>query len=156
VIVKDHHVYVMFRNWLQGNRDLYLMESKDDGTTFGEAQKLGTTSWALNGCPMDGGAIALNNGTLQTIWRRKSAIFASVPGMPEKEIGQGRNCTIAVVGNKNVYAWTENGEVVVVEPQGRKQPVGGGSEPQITALDDNHIICIWENDKKIHGAVLEL
>jgi hypothetical protein len=156
VIIKDHHVYVMFRNWLHGNRDLYLIQSKDDGNTFGKAQKLGTTSWVLNGCPMDGGALALNKGTLQTVWRRKSGIFTNTPGRPEKEIGEGKNCTIAVAGDKSIYAWTENGEVIVVKPQGQKQAIGKGSEPQITALDDNHIICIWENDKKIHGAVIKL
>jgi hypothetical protein len=33
--------------------------------------------------------------------------------MPEKEIGDGKGCTIETVSNKNVYAWTEAGSVVV-------------------------------------------
>ncbi|HRI22208.1 MAG TPA: hypothetical protein PLA68_14700, partial [Panacibacter sp.] len=72
VVMQDKHVYVMFRNWLNGNRDLYLIQSLDAGDTFGEAQKLGNGKWPLNGCPMDGGGIAINNnGTAQTVWRRE-------------------------------------------------------------------------------------
>src|SRR6059058_3311364 len=36
VAVKGSKVYVMFRNWLNGNRDLYLIQSSDGGNSFGE------------------------------------------------------------------------------------------------------------------------
>src|SRR5258705_1293166 len=42
VKMEGSNVYVMFRNWLNGNRDLYLVQSSDAGLTFGKAQKLGT------------------------------------------------------------------------------------------------------------------
>jgi hypothetical protein len=88
VIIKGDNVYVMFRNWLKGNRDLYLVQSTDGGNTFGQAQKLGVESWQLNGCPMDGGAIALNNGTPETVWRRKMKIFALKRKLAKAEIVQ--------------------------------------------------------------------
>ncbi len=50
-------VAIMFRNNLDGHRDMYVAESKD-GVTFSSARKLGTGSWTLNACPMDGGAVA--------------------------------------------------------------------------------------------------
>ena len=85
VVMKNNNVYVMFRNLLNGNRDLYLIQSADGGNSFGEAQKLGTGSWQLDGCPMDGGGIAVNdNGEVQTVWRRKNKIFAAAPGNSEK------------------------------------------------------------------------
>src|SRR5678816_3462823 len=121
VAMKGNEVYVMFRNWLNGNRDLYLVHSSDGGNTFGQAQKLGNESWALNGCPMDGGGLVINkNGNPETVWRRHNKIYASEPGKPEKEIGEGRNCTIESVNGKNVYAWTETGEVIILKPQGMK------------------------------------
>ena len=48
---------VMWRNWLGGNRDFYLADSMDRGDTFSSATKIGTRSWPLQACPMDGGGI---------------------------------------------------------------------------------------------------
>src|SRR5207249_5361510 len=76
VAMKGTAVYVMFRNWLNGNRDLYLIRSSDGGNTFGHAQKLGNGNWALNGCPMDGGGLTINkNGDPETVGKRQSKIF---------------------------------------------------------------------------------
>ena len=157
VVEKGDNVYVMFRNWVNGNRNLYLIQSHDGGNKFNAAEKLGNGNWPLNGCPMDGGGIAINaNNTPQTVWRRQDKIFSCEPGKPETEIGKGRNCTIESVQGNNIYAWTENGEVVCVLPGGEKQNLGKGGLPVIKALDNEHIICIWENEKQIHKAVLSL
>jgi hypothetical protein len=60
VAVKGNSVYVMFRNWINGNRDLYLIRSVNGGSSFGRAQKLGNGSWKLNGCLMDGGGLVIS------------------------------------------------------------------------------------------------
>ncbi len=157
VEMKDNNVYVMFRNWLNGNRDIYLIQSPDGGSTFGQAQKLGTGSWALNGCPMDGGGIAIDkNGYAETVWNRKGVIYSCEPGKEEKKLGEGKNCTIESVNGKNVYAWVENGEIIVLKPQGMKKNLGKGHLPVIKAINNEHILCIWENNKQIHKAILEL
>ncbi|MEO6230922.1 MAG: sialidase family protein [Ferruginibacter sp.] len=157
VVVWQNKVAVMFRNWLQGNRDLYLVQSTDAGGSFGAAQKLGTGSWKLDGCPMDGGNLAVNdNGAVQTVWRRGATVFSTNPGMPEKEMGQGKSCTIEIVNNKNVYAWTENGQVVVMKPDGEKKILGMGIQPVLKALDNAHLLCVWENNKQLHASVVEL
>ena len=157
VLIKGKHVYVMFRNWLNGYRDLYLAESITGGNFFKQAQKLGMGSWKLNGCPMDGGGLAVNkNGIPQTVWRREGKIYFSTPGGVEKEIGQGRGCTIETVNNKNVYAWSENGEIVLMKAQGQKKVLGKGSLPVVKALNNEHVICVWENDQQIHGSIVEL
>lgn len=91
VVVKGNNVYVMFRNWLQGNRDLYLIQSTNGGNSFGQAQKLGNGNWKLNGCPMDGGGLVIDkNNEIQTVWRREGKVYAAIAGMPEKEIGEGK------------------------------------------------------------------
>lgn len=157
VVMQGNNVSVMFRNWLNGNRDLYVIQSSNHGATFGHAQKLGTGNWKLDGCPMDGGGLAIDeDGEIQTVWKREAKIYAAMPGMPEKEIGEGRGCAIETVNNKNVYAWTESGEVVFLKPEGQKEVIGKGSQPVLKALDSNHVICVWENEKQIHASVLEL
>ena len=147
----------MFRNLLKGNRDLYLIQSVDEGYSFRQAKKLGTGSWKLNACPMDGGGLAVDqSGNPETVWRREEKIYASAPGEPEKEIGEGRGCSIETVNNKNIYAWTENGNVVVLKPGGLKVDLGKGSLPLLKALNENQVVCVWENDKQIIGAVVDL
>ena len=157
VAIKEEKVYVMFRNWLNGNRDMYLIKSASQGGTFGKAQKLGEGSWKLNGCPMDGGGLVVDkNGNPETVWRREGKIYASSPGNPEKEIGEGKNCSMETIHDKNIYAWTENGNVVVMNPGGLKINIGKGSLPLLKALNNDQFICIWENEKQIHARVLVL
>jgi hypothetical protein len=157
VAVKGNNVYVMFRNWIDGNRDMYLIESSDGGNTFGQAQKLGTGSWALNGCPMDGGGLAIDkNGNPETVWNRKGIIYACEPGHEEAEIGKGRNCTMESVSLKSVYAWVEDGDVIVRKPQGIKKNLGKGQLPILKAVNNEHILCIWEKEKHIYKAVVDL
>ncbi len=157
VAVKGNNVYVMFRNWLQGNRDIYLIQSTDAGNTFEQAKKLGEGSWKLNGCPMDGGSLSVgDNGEVQTVWRRKAKVYAAMPGMPEKEIGEGKGCTLAIVNGKTVYAWTESGEVVILTSNGQKKVLGKGSQPMVQTVSNKHVICVWENEKQIHASVFEL
>ena len=157
VMVKGEDVYVMFRNWLNGNRDLYLINSSNAGVSFGQAQKLGNGSWPLNGCPMDGGGLALNkNGKPETVWNREGIIYACQPEKEEKKLGEGKNCTMESVNGKNVYAWVEDGNVILMKPQGMKKNLGKGQLPVLKATNKEHILCVWEKDKQIHKAVLEL
>jgi len=157
VAVKDNNVYVMFRNWINGNRDMYLIQSRDGGNTFGLAQKLGNGNWKLNGCPMDGGSMAIgNNGVIQTVWRREGKLFAAIPGMPEKEIGEGKGCSVETVNGKNIYASTENGAIVIIKPEGQKLILGKGSQPVLKALNNEQFICVWESEKQIHASVFKL
>ena len=157
VALRGENVYVMFRNWLNGNRDLHLIQSADGGNSFGEAKKLGNDSWALDGCPMDGGSLVINkNGVPETVWRRKSTIYACQPGQPESAIGEGSGCTVESVNGKNVYAWTEKGEVIIRKPQGMKINLGKGQLPLIKRINNEHILCVWENDKQIHSEIVSL
>ncbi|MDQ6608774.1 MAG: glycoside hydrolase, partial [Bacteroidota bacterium] len=157
VVVRGSKVYVMFRNWLNGNRDLHLIQSSDGGQSFGQAQKLGTGSWALKGCPMDGGGLVVDKGgNPQTVWNRKGKIYAAEPGKEERELGEGRSCTMESVNGKDVYAWVEKGDVVIMKPQGMKKNLGKGQLPIIRAVNNEHILCVWEHEKQIHTAILEL
>lgn len=155
VLVNQNNVHVMFRNWLNGNRDLYLVSSANLGESFGNAQKLGNGSWPLNGCPMDGGGITLNeDNSIQTVWRRESNVYAASPGKPETLLGEGTSCSITNIGNNNFYAWSRNDTVEVLTPGNKKLALGRGFIPIIKPVDDEHIICVWENDKVLHASVV--
>jgi len=157
VVMKGNNVYAMFRNWLDGNRDLYLIKSTNAGNSFGLAQKLGKGSWKLNGCPMDGGGLALNKkGTPETVWRRGGKIYAATPGLSETELGEGRSCSMEIINSKKIYTWTESGNVIVMKPNGTKLNLGKGSLPAVQALNNDHVVCVWENEKQIHASIVQL
>ena len=157
VVMKGSHVYVMFRNFIKGNRDLYMVQSSDGGVSFGSAQKLGKGSWPLNGCPMDGGGLAINTlGMLQTVWRRENKIYTCEPGFDEKEIAEGRNCTVETAGNKNIYAFTAGDDVYYLLPGGEKHLLGKGSLPVIKAINDNAVLCVWQDNHQIKKQMISL
>lgn len=157
VVMSGSKVFVMFRNWLHGNRDLYIIQSADKGQTFNEAQKLGKGSWSLNGCPMDGGGQAINNkNVLQTVWRRKSRIYTCELGKDEREIGEGKGCTIETIDSKNMFAWSHNSDIICLFPDGSKRQIGKGSLPVLKSMGNHQVICIWENDKQIQSLVMHL
>ncbi|PWT78506.1 MAG: hypothetical protein C5B59_01590 [Bacteroidetes bacterium] len=157
VVMRGNNIYVMFRNWLDGNRDLYLIRSSDGGSTFGKPEKLGTGSWALNGCPMDGGTLVINKeGQPVTVWNRKGTIFSCEPGKEESKVGEGRSGTLESLNGRNVYAWEAKSAIMISMPEKEKKELGKGQLPIIKAVGDDQIICIWENDKKIHRAIMSL
>ncbi|MEO5996387.1 MAG: hypothetical protein ABIN89_06660 [Chitinophagaceae bacterium] len=157
VLIKGNNIYAMFRNWLNGNRDLYLVQSSDGGKSFGTASKLGMGSWKLNGCPMDGGGLALGtDGAVETVWRREGNIYSSTAGKSETLLGEGRSCSMTSLNGKNFYTWTRNGDVIVMTPGKEVKILGKGAVPVINAINNEKVICVWENEKEIHASVLEL
>ena len=158
VAIQGNNIYVMFRNWLNGSRDLYVVQSADGGNSFGNAQKLGTGTWQLDGCPMDGGGLAIaDNGIAQTVWRRQNKLYTATPGAAEKEIGEGKNCSIETVNGKNLYAWTDaSGNIICLLPDGTKKIAGKGSLPVLKSINDHEIICVWQDEKNIKSTLLKL
>lgn len=156
-VVKSNKVYIMFRNWLNGNRDLYIATSSNGGRSFLPASKLGLGNWKLSGCPMDGGGLAVSqSGEVHTVWRRESIIYTATPGEAEQPIGEGRNCTVEIINGKPIYAWTQNGDIIITLPGGSKKYIGKGSLPQLKAVNDNQLFCVWENDKQVKSVLLSL
>ena len=102
-------LHVMWRNSLGGSRDMYLASSSDGGKTFGKATKLGTGTWRLDACPMDGGYLAVSpKGAVFTAWRRDSEIFFATPGSREQRLGVGRQPWIAATARGAYVLWLED------------------------------------------------
>jgi hypothetical protein len=60
---------------------------------------------------MDGGALALNDKSSETVWRRNLP-FINREGKEERK-WRGQGCTMESVNGKNVFAWTNNGDVII-------------------------------------------
>ncbi|HNP25082.1 MAG TPA: hypothetical protein PKL37_23600 [Panacibacter sp.] len=156
VLMHENHVYVMFRNFLHGNRDLYLIQSDDAGTTFGTAQKLGNGSWQLDGCPMDGGSISMNAQNVQTVWRRRDSIFSAIPGKAEQFISVGKGCTVAAKEDATVYAWVKDGKILYKINDSEARVIGDGNSPVVQVIDGKSFICAWTDNGIIKSRLVSL
>jgi hypothetical protein len=143
-------VEVMFRNWLGGSRDMYLARSAD-GLHFSAARKLGTGTWKLNACPMDGGGIAASRAGVITAWRREHSVYLDRPGESEKEIGRGTDVAVAANARGAYVIWTTPESIDVFTP-GASQPRAMGSKgafPAIAAFADGGAVAAWESGGRI-------
>lgn len=145
-------LYVMFRNELDGARDLYIVESRDAGKTFGRSRKLGTGTWKLAACPMDGGALAIDaSGKLASIWRREQEIFVAEPGAQEHKVHGGEQPWIAS-GPKGFFSvWLEHrgGELWLLAPQAQapQKIASDANDPMIACSPDGKgpVVAVWES-----------
>lgn len=120
IVASSKSIHLLFRNSIQGDRDMYLVSSHDSGTTFGEALRLGQAKWKLNACPMDGGMLAMDkNGNLSTIWRRDRSILTSTANSnAENALGFGEQPWVASGDNGFYFAWTSkrDGDLCLRKP----------------------------------------
>ena len=151
IAVRGNHVAVMFRNWISGSRDMYLMESFDKGKTFTKAQKLGMGTWKLNGCPMDGGGLAINDkNQVLTVWQRQGEVYYCKPGQREIMIDKGRICSIYSAGGKTICSFQQGDSIKYKDLMtSTETTLGPGSFPKVAILADKSVVCFWERDSQI-------
>ena len=141
------HILVMFRNALDGTRDMFLVESRDRGRTFGESRKWGTGTWRLEACPMDGGGLALDeDDRVAAVWRRDRTVFATTDDAQEEALGPGRNPRIARARKGLYMMWTSEGSVILRRPgSAASDAIAEGAFPSLVALDDGSVVAAWES-----------
>ncbi len=130
---------VMFRNWLAGSRDMYVVNTRTH-----KASKLGEGTWPLNACPMDGGGLAVSAKGIYAAWRRDGAVYWNELGKKEVELGKGKDPAIALSATgKPVVVW--NG------PEGLKTANKvldpKGAFPSL-AVAGNDVYAAWESQEK--------
>lgn len=86
----------MFRNSLNGSRDMSLTRSNAGGKLSG------TGTWKINSCPMDGGGLVIDNGQPVAAWCRDKDVFLARAGQQETRLGAGHDVALARTG-KGVY-----------------------------------------------------
>jgi len=148
----EGNIAVMFRNELNGARDMYVVTSEDGGKTFGPAQKMGDGTWMLNACPMDGGDVVINrSGSLSGVWRREKIVYLSAVGAQEKAIATGRDATVAE-GASGVYvAWT-GAEGVQAKVPNQPEPLtldANGAFVRLLAIPQGKVLAAWESKGSI-------
>ena len=137
---------IMWRNSLEGNRDMYVAESKDRGNTFATAVKLGTGSWALKACPMDGGAVTSTPEGTFAVWRRRTEINLSAPGQLEVKLGEGTKPVLARTNGAIQAVWQESGNLVVKSDRQKDEGlrVPGGYASLTASPDRKQAYLVWE------------
>jgi len=151
-VVYDAHgkVHVLWRNWLGGARDMYSASSNDGGKSFAEAQKLGSESWMLKACPMDGGAIAVGpKDAIATVWRRKKQVFLTADSTGQEALlGEGEQPWVAMTTNGPAAVWLakRGGSLFYKAPEQAPADLADhAADPVIAASPDgNLVVAAWE------------
>ncbi len=153
VIVNGRNVHVMFRNSVGGNRDMYVTTSTDGGTSFSEARKLGSGTWMLDACPMDGGMLASGpDGAISTVWRRDGNVYAAAgDGSPEILLGPGEQPWIAGTTKGSIIVWTagREGDLFVQNSNsGDSRKLAAAARDPVIASSANGngpVVVCWES-----------
>lgn len=149
-------LYLMFRNSLEGSRDMDVIRSPDGGQTFGAAVKLGQGTWTLNSCPMDGGSLVVGSaGEVEAIWRRDGAVYRSGLTGLERKIGNGRQGWLAE-GADGVYAlWSDGSRLVGEAPGPRELELSDSADDSVVAAspDGTLVVAAWA-ERGIRGVIL--
>lgn len=146
-ISADGHVAIMFRNSLDGNRDMYVTRSAN-GVTFAPATKLGTGSWALDACPMDGGGLAFDGGGLVATWRRENDVYLTTASVPERTLGAGRDPVVGQFAKHRDIAWSSPAGVLLSRDDSAPLSLGRGRFPSLLALAGRTVVA-WEHQGQI-------
>ena len=157
-------LYVMWRNSLSGSRDMYATVSRDGGKTFSKASKLGSGTWKLDACPMDGGYLAATKpGQVTTVWRRDTQILRSEsPRGDEQLLGTGQQPWVSGTPEGAWVVWLSQrpGDLWLAAPNTR-QPVklaGNASDPVIASSPGGKgpIVTVWEAGRGREARIMAL
>jgi hypothetical protein len=154
-------LYVMWRNSLGGNRDMYWTTSEDGGSTFAKAEKLGQGSWKLDACPMDGGAAAItNDGKLAAVWRRDKQVFLTADNSSdEHNLGTGLQPWLAA-GDRGLYSvWIADrpGNLYLASSSDHQQiKLASQARDPVVAValtPKAPVVVAWETDENGHPVI---
>ncbi len=131
----EGNLAVMWRNSIEGARDMWLSTRPKGATKFGAARKLGEGTWQLTACPMDGGLIvALGGGNFGAVWQRAGEIFLSRTGGAEKSLGKGKQpVAVHASGGEALVVWQQGADLVSLRGL-NGSPVKHASEARFPTL----------------------
>ncbi|MDP3071385.1 MAG: sialidase family protein [Opitutaceae bacterium] len=105
------HLTVMWRNGVDGARDMWSAVRPVGAAEFGPAAKLGTGTWLLKACPMDGGQIVAEDGGFSTIWQRSGDVFFARPGQPEQKLAPGTQPVAVATAKGSLAVWQQGADL---------------------------------------------
>jgi hypothetical protein len=141
---------VMWRNSLAGNRDLYAMRLSG-GAPANEAERQGNGSWKLDGCPMDGGGLAVRGGRIGSAWRRGKDVYIAEPGKPERKVAAGQDVALGA-NNQGWYTiWSTPSGIEMLLPGATDitHVAAAGGFPVLVTTGKGSILAAWEENGAI-------
>lgn len=141
-------LYVMFRNSLEGARDMYLTSSADL-KAFTPAAKLGKGTWMLQACPMDGGMLAVDaRGNVHAAWQRNRIVQTSGASGVEQGLGEGTQPWIASGMAGTYLAWQNGRDIIFAPPGSNPNRVSRkGNDPVVASSPDGRLVIgAWTED----------
>ena len=149
----DGKIHLLWRNDLAGSRDMYHAISSDSGKTFHKVEKLGTGSWPINFCPMDGGSITVSaDGNVATVWRRdKTVYFFGSDSPKEIELGLGEQPWLTMSAKGPIAVWLrKRGQSLMLQQLETNKTVELGKaagDPMIAAGGPKNevVVAAWED-----------
>ena len=152
-IAHDGTILAMFRNVVDGNRDFYLTRAVNGA--FGPPEKIGTGTWRLDSCPMDGGGIVTApDGGVETVWRRDKTVFLARPGEDEITVADGINPTIVSTPDGPVIAWNASEGLLVAAPRQATMHLDAAGKFAALAATEAGVIAAWERGDQTLTRVL--
>jgi len=147
----DGSLAVMWRGQAGDDRDLVVARSTDGGATFSKPAKVGTGTWKIAACPMDGGALVPNGMELSSVWRREDKVYACPLSGQETLLGEGEQPWAAASPAGSYVLWVKKrgGPLLMLTPSGAPavELDPAASDPFVaTAPDDSGIaLATWES-----------
>lgn len=110
---------IMWRNSVEGSRDMWMTTRANGAAQFAPAKKLGAGTWKLNACPMDGGKIvALGAGRFASVWQRAGEVFFAPANGPEILLGKGKQPAAVADGSTPLMVWQQGTDLVLARAPG--------------------------------------
>lgn len=132
----DGNLAVMWRNSIDGSRDMWMTTRTKGAATFNPARKIGEGTWKLNACPMDGGRIlALGGGQFGAVFQRNGEVFLARGAGAEINLGKGKQPVAVHARNAPPQVFFQQGAdlVSIAGPHGA-EPVKLASDARFAVV----------------------
>lgn len=158
---RDGNLAVMWRNSIEGSRDMWLTTRAKGAASFASARKLGEGTWKINGCPHDGGTlVALGGGKFGAVWQRSGEVFVIGADNKETKLGSGRQPVAIGGAGQTVVVWNDGSGLVAVRDLHRPEPTKLAAEarfPIVVSLPDGKgaMLAYERSTKGVNAIAIE-
>jgi hypothetical protein len=137
----DGTLAVMWRNSIEGSRDMWMTTRAKSAQHFSSPRKLGESTWKLNACPMDGGRLlVLDDGKFGAVWQRNGQVFFTPDQGAEVTLGAGKQpVVISNEGKQPLVVWQQGTDLVSTAVATGASPMKRASDarfPSVIAFRD--------------------
>lgn len=132
---RQGNLAIMWRNSIEGSRDMWLATRAKGATDFSAARKLGEGTWKINGCPHDGGTlVALGDGKFGAVWQRSGDVFVIGADNKETKLGAGRQPVAFAGDGQTMVVWNDGSGLVAVRDLRRPEPAKIAAEARFPII----------------------